>query len=275
MGTCLVTKLKESVKSDIPFYDGIRFYYTAEALTGANPAIICDEVVPAIVKTFNESYDSLNEIVCNAKGPTNLTNLFASGSFGVITPKGKIQTLAMNIAGGSVPNNFRIELEDIKGMDLEEVRLDRNYAQDGDIANFSDMENLSFVWLYQTSIKGRIDDLKNMKSLSTFGALELSPIEGDFGVFIQNMRDCGRITGTITTPSGFWLTKDYAKKNLTYLGLTINPSKAESGRIYWDADKSYVKKGIQVWCAGYSDSEISSNKVSGGIWDGCEVVSVA
>lgn len=268
---CLLTKLKGNLKADTPFFDGVRFYYTAENI---DAKITMNGEGDIFVKTFDSDFNKLTEVACNKSGQTSVENLFKNGVMGCIFPKSKIENFSLNIAGTAIPNDFCVKLEDLRGADLRDFRVDRNYAQTGDIATLSGMENLSFIWAHQTSMTGKIENLKGLKSLATFGALELSDIEGDLGLFIQNMKDCGRATGTINCPTGFWLRKDYSSKAIYYNGKAINASMSEPAKIYWEANKSYVKKGSQVFCAGYTESEISANKGSGGIWEGAtEVVS--
>lgn len=275
MENCLVTKLKGEVRANLPFYDGIRFVYTAETLENAVCVCNTSAAQPIHIKTYNSNYEFIADILCAKSGNTSLGSLLGSGSMGCIYPASNITRLSFNIAGTNIPTSFCVNVKDLGNYkQMREVRLDRNVSQVGDIAEFSGMENLEILWLSETGISGKIDDLHGLKSLTNIRILERNDVAGDFAVFVQNMRECeGRGSGSISLGQGFMLTYAYKRKRWTYNGKLINPSKSEPGSLVWDATKSYLKKGIEVFCLGYTNSEIETNTASGGIWEGATVVS--
>lgn len=266
---CLVTKLKGVVDNDnLSLFGAITVGVTEGAtlnsansiigIQGNGTAITVTPLNGQMVATSDPSY-VYDELVVTTNTVKFLVKPVDS-NLRLIKVKSKYDVTRFTFGNAVICN-----LDDLAYCHLttlgNEVAVNKNTVSYGTLSVFlkNSKSTISMLKLLGMNISGSVADLYDCLNL----AYCTSDIEGDWYQLAVQQNAKGRTTGDIIFAKTL-------KGSFNGHSISANIYEAnETGHLVWNGSKVYVTgTSAVVMCIGYSDSEITTNIATGGIWAG-------
>lgn len=281
MNNCLVTKLKAVVdNNDLEYLGGIEFIVNSEK-----------DITGQIVKSIDTDKARIT-VIGNGTMTVNTSPSSTYGNGETFVVPNLARTITFSAGNYKVRIDNKYALADLRfgGVAWKSLNQVKNCNDitilavtmlgyvTGNLSSLEGMTKLTQLSLDRTyGYTGNIKSLGKLTSLTTLNITKNSSyeslIEGDVLDFVGEQVKSGRTTMSSDSP----LSCNGILEQVTFNGKTV--SNASSARMTWESSNgvptkiavyngSSVAGAARVIVYGYTDSEISTNTASGGIWAG-------